>query len=77
MVVAWGYNVDGESTVPVGLSGVKAIAAGAYHTMALKIDGTVVGWGNNGHGSTTVPDGLTGVFHYCLNFIAPHINRWC
>ena len=27
-VVAWGRNTEGESTVPTGLSGVSAIAAG-------------------------------------------------
>jgi len=43
-VVAWGSNTDfngdvaGQSTVPAGLSGVVAIAAGDYHTVALKLD---------------------------------------
>ena len=36
-------------------SGVTAIAAGDYHTVALKSDGTVVAWGDNGYGQTTVP----------------------
>jgi hypothetical protein len=47
--------------VPVGLTGVTAIAAGARHSLALKGDGTVVAWGYNGDGQATVPDGLTGV----------------
>jgi len=33
--------------VPPGVSGVTAIAAGEYHSLALKSDGTVVGWGND------------------------------
>ena len=37
------------------------IAAGGYHTVALKQDGTVVAWGDNGNGQTTVPAGLSGV----------------
>ncbi|MSU40953.1 MAG: hypothetical protein EXS28_04470, partial [Pedosphaera sp.] len=43
------------------LSGVVAIAAGVYHTVALKQDGTVVAWGKNDDGQTTVPAGLSGV----------------
>lgn len=40
------------------LSNVKALAAGEYHSMALKVDGTVWAWGNNffnglGDGSST------------------------
>ncbi len=58
-VMAWGRAEDnGPITVPAGLSGVVAIAAG-YHThLALKDDGTVVGWGE---GSSSVPAGLADV----------------
>ena len=41
-MVAWGYNVNGECNVPVGLSGVVAIATSANYSLALKADGTVV-----------------------------------
>ena len=34
-VVAWGDNRDGQSTVPSGLNGIVAIAAGGRHTLAL------------------------------------------
>ncbi|MBP1991628.1 RCC1 domain-containing protein [Paenibacillus eucommiae] len=61
-VVAWGGNINGQATVPVGLSGVISIAAGWNHSLALKADGTVVAWGNNDDsGQTTVPSGLSGV----------------
>ena len=65
-VVAWGDNGSGETTVPDGLSGVTAIAAGkadwiGSHTVALKSNGTVVAWGNNNYGQTTVPAGLSNV----------------
>jgi len=35
----------GQSGVPSGLHGVTAVAAGRYHSLALKEDGTVVAWG--------------------------------
>ena len=57
-VVAW---PSGPPTVPDGLSGVTAIAAGASHTVALKSDGTVVAWGGNTYFQTTVPAGLSAV----------------
>jgi hypothetical protein len=34
-VVAWGYNYEGQTSGPAGLSGVVSIAAGGYHTVAL------------------------------------------
>ena len=61
-VVAWGYNGNGQTTVPLAAqSGVIGIAAGYVHTAALKTDGTVVAWGNNSYGETDVPVDLNGV----------------
>lgn len=61
-VWTWGdnrYGQLGRSTatssstpgVVAGLSGVKAIAAGADHSLALKSDGTVWAWGRNAAGA--------------------------
>ena len=47
--------------MPGGLNGVVAIAAGGFHSLALKSDGTVVAWGDNDVGQSTVPGGLNGV----------------
>lgn len=73
VAVAWGLNIhgelgngttsDGASPVPAqvnGLNGIKAIAGGASHTVALKADGTVWAWGDNlegqlGNGTTCSP----------------------
>src|SRR5450759_3640574 len=59
-VVAWGYNTYGQTTIPVGLSGVTAIAAGTAHSLALKSNGTVVAWGDNSFGQTSIPAALQG-----------------
>lgn len=62
-VMAWGWNHEGElgigtfsfhSDVPVavhGLTGVKAVSAGAAHTLALLGDGTVAAWGSDDYGA--------------------------
>lgn len=60
-VVAWGRNVEGQVSVPAGLSDVVEISAGGNHSLALKSDGTVVAWGDNEEGQSLVPQGLSGV----------------
>lgn len=57
-VVAWGYNPNGQTTVPWGLSGVRAIAAGAEHNLALTSNGLVTTWGRNNYRQCNVPAGL-------------------
>ena len=60
-VVAWGSNLNAQTTVPAGLEDVVQISCGGYHSLALRKDGKVVVWGNNNHGQTTVPAGLEDV----------------
>jgi alpha-tubulin suppressor-like RCC1 family protein len=61
-----GYNASTglyASATPVqasGLTGITAIAAGTYHSLALKGDGTVWGWGLNDSGQAGV--GTTGPY---------------
>ena len=50
-----------KNNVPIGLSGIVAIAAGGNHSLALKVDGTLVAWGRNYAGETSVPAGLSGI----------------
>ena len=65
--VAWGcggVGAWGQCSVPNGLSGVTAIAAGNYYSLALKSDGTVVAWGCGllgVQGACNVPSDLSGV----------------
>jgi uncharacterized delta-60 repeat protein len=60
-VAAWGANAAGQCNVPLDLGPVIAIAAGSYHTLALKEDGSVAAWGQNSSGQCDVPPGLAGV----------------
>lgn len=69
-VWAWGYNGYGElgngqiqpdsNYTPgqvAGLAGVRAVAAGVKHSVALKRDGTVWTWGWNAFGQLGAPSG--------------------
>jgi len=59
--VAWGENTYTQTNVPPGLADVVAVAAGNYHSLALRSDGTVVAWGDNAKGQTDIPSGLSNV----------------
>ena len=60
-VYAWGDNFDGQTNLPVTLTNVVKIAAGYYHGLALRSNGTVVSWGNNFNGQTNNQPTLTNV----------------
>ena len=60
-VASWGSNQYSPITVPLTLSNVVAVAAGNFHSVALRADGTVVAWGDNSYGQALVPAGLTNV----------------
>ncbi|HKQ37896.1 MAG TPA: hypothetical protein VJ063_07445 [Verrucomicrobiae bacterium] len=72
-IVSWGRNDDGERNVPASLANARilSVSPGAFHSLALKNDGTVVAWGagvtngpegNGAHyGQSLVPSGLANV----------------
>jgi alpha-tubulin suppressor-like RCC1 family protein len=60
-VAVWGGNYYGQTNIPANLSNVVAIAAGDYHSLALRGDGTVVAWGDNAFGESAVPAALSNV----------------
>lgn len=55
----WGANTFGEAVAPPSVREVKAVAAGYYHTVVVKNDGTVLAWGENNSGQTDVPASLS------------------
>jgi alpha-tubulin suppressor-like RCC1 family protein len=56
-----GWAGFGQATIPSGLSNVMAIAAGAWHSLALQSNGTVVAWGLDDRGQCDWPPGLSNV----------------
>jgi exopolysaccharide biosynthesis protein len=59
LVVAAGDDAFGQLNTPPAASYLVAIAAGGYHSLALRDNGTVVAWGRNLDGEGNVPVGLT------------------
>ena len=55
----WGDNTFGQYNTPLLASNAIAIAAGAWHTLALRADGAVVAWGADFAGQCAVPPALT------------------
>ena len=49
-VLVWGDNTFGQSAAPELATNAIAVAAGAWHTLALRADGRVVAWGDNSSG---------------------------
>jgi uncharacterized repeat protein (TIGR01451 family) len=68
-LLGWGRDDYSQADIPGGLTGVTDIAAGLYHGLALRADGTVAAWGagttNSGsgpdYGQSVVPAGLSNV----------------
>ena len=58
-MLGWGLDLDGQASVPDGLTNILEIACGDSHSLALQSDGTVVAWGLNSDGETSVPSELT------------------
>ena len=63
-IVAWGDNSYGQTSVPAPNSGYVGLAAGGYHSLGLKADGSVVAWGcgipKYNYGQCNVPAPNTG-----------------
>jgi hypothetical protein len=61
VVIAWGDNSSGQTTVPTAVTNVLAIAAGSFHSLALLPGGAVTGWGSDLQGQISFQPGLQSV----------------
>ena len=59
-IVVWGDNTYGECNMPLPNTGFIAIAAGRWHSLGLKQDGSTVGCGYNVRGQCNIPEPNTG-----------------
>ena len=57
-MTAWGDDTFGQSHTLDLATNAVAVAAGAWHTLALRADGAVVGWGDNAYGQCEPPPPL-------------------
>jgi alpha-tubulin suppressor-like RCC1 family protein len=60
-IAAWGGNTYGQATPPAAVNDATVVAAGWYHSVALRADGTVAAWGQNLHSQTNVPAGVSNI----------------
>jgi len=61
LVGAVGDGSLGQTNLPAEAVEVRSIAAGLWHSLALRADGRVVAWGYNQQGQCDVPAGLSNV----------------
>jgi autotransporter-associated beta strand protein len=82
-VSAWGNSSFNQDTVPSPIGNVVAIAAGGYHCLALRADGTVIAWGDDWDGQCDVPASATnviaiaaGAYHSLALRADGHVVAW-
>jgi len=56
-----GDNSLGQVEIPTTATNLVAVAAGAWHNLGLRTNGTVVAWGDNDAGQCEVPAGLSNI----------------
>jgi len=58
VIVGWGRSAEVQTTTPAAIGLVVQIAAGDYHSVALRHDGSVLCWGSNADGQCNTPANL-------------------
>jgi hypothetical protein len=60
-LILGGDNSQGQSGIPAGATNVVAVAAGAWHSLGLRANGSVLAWGDDNEGQCNIPAGLSNV----------------
>jgi Regulator of chromosome condensation (RCC1) repeat len=60
-LILGGDNSQGQTDIPAGATNVVAVAAGAWHSLGLRANGSVLAWGDDNEGQCNVPAGLSNV----------------
>ncbi len=58
VIVGWGRSAEAQTTTPAAIGLVVQIAAGDYHSVALRYNGSVLCWGSNADGQCNTPANL-------------------
>lgn len=72
-IVSWGYDINGQVSNTPTESNITAVAAGVYHSLALRDDGSIVSWGKDDSGQvsyTPTESGFTAVAGGSLHSLA-------
>jgi alpha-tubulin suppressor-like RCC1 family protein len=67
--IVWGRDNEGQTNIaplPPGVT-YTTVSGGAYHTLALRSNGTLVAWGSNAEGQTDVPPLPPGVTYTAVS----------
>ncbi|MCC6822506.1 MAG: hypothetical protein IT579_17390, partial [Verrucomicrobia subdivision 3 bacterium] len=59
LYTAWGITNLITTNAVATVGSITRVAAGGYHALALRADGTVCAWGDNTSGQTNVPAGVS------------------
>ena len=77
-LVCFGWNDNGQCDVPPQLGAVIGVAAGLYHTAAIKASGELACFGQNNHGECDVPPQLGAVIGVAaggvLSLVPPQLS---
>ncbi|WP_157603010.1 RCC1 domain-containing protein [Rathayibacter sp. Leaf299] len=68
-IAVWGWGYYGQTRIPADPGEIVSVAAGSFHSLALRDDGTLLAWGSDRSGQTAVPANLKPVVAVAAGWI--------